>query len=65
MEEKDPVLCGFVWCHGYKDFSAWEVKLPDDVIKQIELILEDYSNYGTSERNVYDSRIKDIFSSQY
>ena len=65
MKEKDPVLCGFVWCHGNKDFSVWEAKLPDDVIKQIEAILENYSSYGTSERNAYGSKIKDIFSSEY
>ena len=58
-------LCGFVWCHGDKDFSAWEVNLPDYVTDEIERILDNYSFEGTSERNVWDMKFNEVFSPEY
>jgi len=59
------VLCGFVWCHGKKDFSAFEVNISEEDQEEIEKILEKYSADGTSERNCYDSRFSEIFCEEY
>ena len=64
-EEKDPVLCGFVWCHGKKDFSAWEVNLKPEDQYAIEKILNKYETSGTSERNVWDRKFSDVLSEEY
>lgn len=58
-------LCGFVWCHGEKDFSAWEVDLPDYIIERIEKILENYAMEGTSVRNVWDMKFNEVFTDIY
>ena len=58
-------LCGFVFCHGNKDFSCWEVDLPDHAIEEIQAILDRYSSYGTSERNVWDSKFSDVLAEEY
>ena len=63
--EKTPVLCGFVWCHGNKDFSALEVDItPEDQIA-IEHILAKYETCGSSERSVWDSKFSDVFHVEY
>ena len=63
--EKDPVLCGFVWCHGNKDFEAFEVNLKKQDRDTIEAILSKYDTSGTSVRNVWDSKFSDVFSEIY
>lgn len=62
---KKPVLCGFVYCHGNKDFSAWEVQLKKEDREAIERILSAYVIDGTSERNAWDCKISDVFSEEY
>ena len=64
-KEKDPVLCGFVWCHGNKDFSAYEVQLNKKDRDAIEQILAKYETDGSSERNVWDSKFSDVFCEEY
>lgn len=64
-KEKDPVLCGFVYCHGNKDFSAWEVDITPEDQKAIEEILAKYETCGSSERNVWDSKFSDVFHIEY
>ena len=63
--EENPTLCGFVWCHGEKDFSAWEVALKPEDQEAIEKILDKYAMDGSSERNVWDSKFRDIFNTRY
>lgn len=58
-------LCGFVWCHGKEDFSVWEVNLRKEDRDAIEKILSKYETEGSSERNCYYSRFKDVFSEEY
>lgn len=59
-------LCGFVWCHGNKDFGVWETDAisAEDQAK-IEEILAKYDTTGTSERSAWDSKISDLFSEEY
>ena len=59
-------LCGFVWCHGNKDFGVWETDAisAEDQAK-IEEILAKYDTTGTSERNAWDAKISDLFSESY
>lgn len=64
-EEKDPVLCGFVWCHGKKDFSAYEIELKQEDRDAIEEILAKYETDGTSERNVWERKFSDVFCEEY
>lgn len=59
------VLCGFVYCHGNKDFSCWEVGLPETVNTQIQEILSKFELDGTSERNVWDMKFSDVLSEEY
>ena len=62
----DPVLCGFVWCHGNKDFEVWETNaISADDRFAIEAILEKYIHDGTSERNAWNSKISDVFCEEY
>lgn len=65
LKEKEPVLCGFVWCHGFKDFSVYEIDLTEEDQNAIETILEKYREFGTSERNCYDSTFHDVFHAEY
>lgn len=58
-------LCGFVWCHGARDFSAWEVQLRKEDRDAIEQILAKYETDGTSERNVWDRKFSDVFCENY
>ena len=60
LEEK-PKLCGFVFCHGEKDFSACEVDISEPDQDAIMKILEKYQDSGTSVTNVYDEQFCDIF----
>lgn len=62
MEDK---LCGFVWYHGNRDFSAWEVQLRKEDRDAIEQILAKYETDGTSERNVWDRKFSDVFCENY
>ena len=64
-KEKNPVLCGFVWCHGKKDFSAYEVELKQEDRDAIEEILAKYETNGTSERNVWERKFSDVFCEEY
>lgn len=59
-------LCGFVWCHGNKDFGVWETDAisAEDQAK-IEEILAKYDTTGTSERSAWDSKISELFSEKY
>lgn len=58
-------LCGFVWCHGARDFSAWEVQLQKEDRDAIGQILAKYETDGTSERNVWDRKFSDVFCENY
>ncbi len=64
-KEKTPVLCGFIYNHGRKDFSAWEVNLSAEDRMAIENILAKYETVGTSERNVWDMKFADVMSEEY
>lgn len=62
----EPVLCGFVWCHGNKDFSLWETDAISEKDRHaIEAILAKYDTTGTSERSVWDRRISDVMCEEY
>ena len=59
-------LCGFVWCHGNKDFSVWETDaISEEDTNKIEEILAKYDTTGTSERSVWDRKFSDVFSEEY
>ena len=60
-KEIDPVLCGFVFCHGKKDYSVCQMELAQEIQRKIEDILEDYINDGCSVRNAYEYTIKEMF----
>ena len=61
-----PILCGFVWCHGYKDFSAYEINsLSQEDREKIEKILLKYETDGSSVRNCWDEKFSDVFSELY
>ena len=61
----EDVLCGFVWCHGKKDFSVWEIDLDPADRLLIETVLKKYETKGSSVRNAWDSKISDIFWNEY
>lgn len=63
--EKEPVLCGFVWCHGKRDFAVWEGDISPEDRAAIEAILEKYADTGTSERNCWKRTISDVFCEEY
>ena len=66
LPEKEPVLCGFVWCHGRKDFSVWETDaLSVQDRNAIEDILNKYASYGTCESGVWDEKISEVFREEY
>ena len=65
VEYREPVLCGFVWCHGRKDFSVCEVDIKPEDRAAIEQILIRYDTCGTSERNVWDRKFSDVFNEDY
>ena len=56
-----PTLCGFVWEHGDKDITAWEVTLSEEDRDAIEKILMKYDGQGYSVRNVYDYPFSEVF----
>lgn len=58
-------LCGFVLCHGFKDFSVWEFDISAKDRMAIEAILSKYETEGTSVRNCYDSQFSDLFRAEY
>ena len=58
-------LCGFVWCHGNKDFTVYETDaISTEDQAKIEEILAKYDTTGTSERG-WDFKIEDVFCEQY
>ena len=61
----EPILCGFVWCDGYRDFEAWEVSLSKEDRDAIEQILVKYDTKGSSLRNCWDSKFNDVFFDDY
>ena len=63
--EKDPVLCGFVYCHGEKDLSCWEVNILKEDQQKIEEILAKYETNGSSTRNVWDAKFSDVIGEEY
>ena len=63
--EKKPVLCGFVWCHGNKDFSLYEVSLSEADRNAIEAVLAKYETEGSSVRNVWDETVSDVMMPEY
>lgn len=60
-----PKLCGFVWCHGSRDFSAYEVNLSRKDQEAIEEILSHYETEGSSLRNCYDYTFNTVFCECY
>ena len=60
-EYEAPYLCGFVWKHGDKDLSAWQVQLSRKDEETIENILAKYDTCGCSLRNCYDSKFSEAF----
>lgn len=66
MEEKNPVLCGFIWCHGFHNFAVWETDaISAEDRTKIEEILNKYVNYGTSVGNVYEESFSELFREEY
>lgn len=61
----DSKLCGFIFCHGDKDFSVWEGQFPEEVLERIEEILIEYDTIGTSTRNAYDLPLSELVSDVY
>lgn len=61
----EPVLCGFIWCHGNRDFSVFETEIDKEDREAIEKILMKYDTTGTSERNCWDLRFKDVLATEY
>ena len=59
--ENQITLCGFVYQHDEKDFSAWQVELSKEDREKIEKILAKYETEGCSVRNVYDSKFNEVF----
>ncbi len=58
-------LCGFIFCHGHKDFSIWETDaISKEDSEAIQKILSKYDTEGTSVRNCWDS-ISDIMNEEY
>ena len=64
-ENEYPKLCGFVWCHGHCDFSAYETDLTPEDREAIEQILMKYETKGSSIRNCYASKFSDVFCEVY
>lgn len=65
-QNDEPTLCGFVWCHGVRDFSCFELdSLSDEDRYAIEEILAKYDTHGTSLRNCYDSKFSDALCEIY
>lgn len=63
---KYPVLCGFVWCHGFRDFSVFETDaISREDRAKIEEILAQYDTTGTSLSDCYDSKFSDALSERY
>ena len=63
---RESKLCGFVWCHGYKDFDVWETDgISAEDQAKIEEILAKYDTTGTSVRSVWDMEFKELFSEEY
>ena len=58
-------LCGFVWCHGNKDFGVWETTISAEDQAKIEEILAKYDTTGTSVRSAWDMEFKDLFNEEY
>ena len=63
-ETKD-ILCGFVYCHGAKDFSLWECDITPEDREAIEKILAKYECEGSSVRNAYEEKLSDMVSPEY
>lgn len=61
MRFTDPILCGFVWKHGEKDYSAWQVELSEEDQTALEEILYKYEADGCSVRNCIDLQFSDVF----
>ena len=60
------VLCGFIFCHGYKDFSVWQTDaISNEDMKTILTILQKYENEGTSDRDVYCEYVGDCVQDDY
>ena len=57
----EPLLCGFVFKHGDKDFSGWQVELSKEDEDRIMDILQKYEVEGCSVRNVYDCKFNEVF----
>lgn len=59
------VLCGFIFCHGNKDFSIWETDAISEADRnKIEEILSKYATEGTSVRNCWE-QLSDIMCEEY
>lgn len=63
--ERKPVLCGFVRCHGNRDFSLHEVELSKADAEAIEKILAKYETEGSSVRNAWEERLCDSMMPEY
>lgn len=51
----EPILSGFIYCHGKDDYSQWDVEISQKDQEAIEKILKKYETEGSSVRNIYDS----------
>ena len=65
QKEQEPVLCGFIWCHGHKDFSVCEVEMDLEGREAIEKILYKYVHEGTSVRNAWDEPFNELVREFY
>ena len=59
-------LCGFIFCHGRKDFSVWETDaISKEDSEAIQKILNKYDTEGTSVRNCWDEKLSDVMNEEY
>lgn len=59
--ENKVTLAGFVFRHGEKDLSAWQVDLKPEDEEKIWNILNQYQSEGCSVRNCYDEKFSEAF----
>lgn len=61
------VLCGFVFCNGEKDFSIWECKLPDEIVKQInDLVIGHFiDGDGSLTSHAYNKKLSQCVAEDY
>ena len=66
LEKTENMLCGFVWCQGFKNFSVLETDaLSKEDREKIEEILAKYDTEGTSTSGVWNERFSELFRTEY